>query len=229
MEIKLAIVDDDPDFLTSFADYAARTVGFARPACFESARTALKGLQRYIFDVILVDLVLGRASGTDLIMEIKQLRRDAKVLVLSAHSDDFRVTEAFKLGADGYLLKTQSLREILAAVQNYHEGGIAMHSQVFGKVLSQLRAPQNFDPVHKDLTPRERTILKSLALGHNYKDIATTLQLSTETVYSHSKRLFRKLGVRSKTEAVVRYLGSRSEPIPEPPRSDPADPGTTSP
>lgn len=222
MEIGLAIIDDDVDFLRTFSDYATRTVGFATPATYASASHALRDIPKKHFDVIVVDLLLGRVSGCDLIHEIKTIKPDARLLVLSAHSDDHFISEAFALGADGYLLKTQSLREILEAIKNYFGGGVAMESNVIRKVISKFRTERAAKTsIATDLTPRESTILNLLAKGSSYKEIAATLELSPQTVYSHSKRMFRKLGVKSKTEAVVKFLRTQPE-TPEAVNSDAA-------
>jgi DNA-binding NarL/FixJ family response regulator len=214
MEIKLAIIDDDKDYLTVFSEYASQVLGFARPASYTQGEALLRALARVQFDVILVDLVLGRSSGCSLIQEIKRIHTDARVLVLSAHSDDFLIAEALSQGADGYLLKTQPLKEVLAAVQDYYSGGVAMEPSVLRKVLSRLRKASNFEMSIGSLTPRESTILKQLATGRAYKEIALSLNLSPQTVYSHAKRLFKKLGVKSQTEAVARYLGTGTSASP---------------
>lgn len=219
MEIGLAIIDDDVDFLKTFSDYAARTVGFSPPATYSSASQALRDIARKQFDVILVDLLIGRVSGCDLIHEIKTLKPDARLLVLSAHSEDHFISEALALGADGYLLKTQSLREILDSIKNYFGGGVAIEPNVIRKVIGKFRAERAAkNSIATDLTPRETTILNLLAKGNSYKEIAATLELCPQTVYSHSKRMFRKLGVKSKTEAVVKFL-----------RTQPASPSNTLP
>ena len=211
MEIQLAIIDDDQEFLSAFCDYASRTVGFSLPAAYTSPTAALRDIQKSQFDVIIVDLLIGRSSGCDLIQNIRELRVDAKVFVLSAFSDDHLVSEAFRLGADGYLLKTTPIKEILNSIRNYFSGGVAIDSIVMNKVLNQLRAPTQENSLELSLTPRERSVLKQLSTGRNYKEIAQSLSVSPETIYSHSKRLFRKLGVKSKTEAVVCYLAAQRQ------------------
>ncbi len=206
MEIKLAIIDDDRDFLATFSDFTERVFGFTRPSVFDKRATLLAAMTRARFDVILVDLLLGRTSGCELIREIKELDPGAKILVLSGHCDDYLVDEALGSGADGYLLKTLPLREILSTVQSYLAGGVAMDPKVMRRVLGRFRAAGKPSVVAESLTSRESEILKRLASGRSYKEISFGLGISTQTVYSHAKRLFRKLGVRSKTEAVAVYL-----------------------
>lgn len=238
MEIKLAIIDDDRDFLTTFSDFTERVFGFARPAVFDKRAALLAAMSRGRFDVILVDLLLGRTSGCVLIREIKTLDPRAKILVLSGHCDDYLVDEALGSGADGYLLKTLPLKDILATVQGYLAGGVAMDPKVMQRVLGRFRASGQPNHVADSLTAREGEILKQLASGRSYKEIAFGLEISTQTVYSHAKRLFRKLGVRSKTEAVACYLrqpgglgagaGDARDPESSPPSEPASDPAAES-
>lgn len=206
MEIRLAIIDDDADFLTAFCDYTEQILGFSRPVGYQDPKTALKGMERNTYDVVLVDLLLGRSSGCELIRDIKAKYPKTHIIVLSGHSDDALIGSALSYGAEGYLLKTQSMREILKALEGYFAGGLAMETNVMKKIIRRFQDTQNHEKSLETLTKKERVILGHLAGGKSYKEIADEMQRSPQTVYSHSKRMYRKLGVKSKTEAVVLYL-----------------------
>lgn len=206
MEIQLAIVDEDAEYLDRIADFAERTVGFARPAVFRSAAAARRGLVRRDYDVIVVDVALGRSTGPELIREIHAARPGARIVVLTSQLDDHLVTESFAQGADGYLLKTQPLAEILSTLLAFFRGGLAVEARVMARVIGHLRTGRSFEVSIGSLSSRENSILRRLSHGESYKTIATSLGLSPQTVYTHAKRMFRKLGVGSKTEAVARYL-----------------------
>ena len=233
MEIHLAIVDEDKRYASAFVDFAARTVGFAEPSAFSDAPAAIRAISRAEFDIILVEQRVGRTQGSDLIQQIKALRPNAHVLVLSSQDDDYLVEQAFSVGAEGYLLKAQPLCEVLAAIQVFYGGGVAVETGVLKRMLARLRSSNARNASLSSLTPRENLILGQLATGRSYKDIASGLEVSPHTVYSHSKRLFRKLGVRSKTEAVVRFLRPSGEPFrsagANTPPPDPPSPRLSSP
>jgi DNA-binding NarL/FixJ family response regulator len=206
MEIRLAIVDDDADFLAAFCDYTEQVLGFSRPVGYLDPKTALRGMERNTFDVVLVDLLLGRASGCELIRDIKAKYPKVHIVVLSGHSEDALIGSALSYGAEGYLLKTQSTKEILKALEGYVAGGLAMETNVMKKIIKRFQHKQNHEKTLETLTKKEAVILGHLAEGKSYKEIADQMQRSPQTIYSHSKRMYRKLGVNSKTEAVVLYL-----------------------
>jgi DNA-binding NarL/FixJ family response regulator len=206
MEIRLAIVDDDADFLTAFCDYTEQVLGFSRPVGYQDPKAALRGMERNVYDVVLVDLLLGRASGCELIRDIKAKFPKVHIIVLSGHSEDALIGSALSNGAEGYLLKTQTMREILKALEGYVAGGLAMETNVMKKIIRRFQTNQTHEKSIDTLTKKERVVLGHLAEGKSYKEIADEMQRSPQTIYSHSKRMYRKLGVKSKTEAVVLYL-----------------------
>jgi DNA-binding NarL/FixJ family response regulator len=206
MEIRLAIVDDDEDFLTTFCDYTEQVLGFSRPVGYQDPKAALRGMERNTFDVVLVDLLLGRASGCELIRDIKTKFPKVHIIVLSGHSEDQLIGSALSNGAEGYLLKTQSMQDILKALEGYVAGGLAMETNVMKKIIRRFQNTQRHEKTIDTLTKKEKIVLGHLAEGKSYKEIADQMQRSPQTIYSHSKRMYRKLGVKSKTEAVVLYL-----------------------
>jgi len=212
MEIRLAIIDDDADFLAAFCDYTEQILGFSRPVGFQDPKAALRGMERHAYDVVLVDLLLGRSSGCELIRDIKLKHPKTHIIVLSGHSDDALIGSALSNGAEGYLLKTQSMRDILKALEGYFAGGLAMETNVMKKIIRRFQDSKTQDQSIDTLTKKERIILGLLSSGKSYKEIADEMQRSPQTVYSHSKRMYRKLAVKSKTEAVVLYLKSNREP-----------------
>jgi len=215
MEIRLAIIDDNADFIAAFCDYTEQVLGFSRPVGYQDPKAALRAMERHIFDVVLVDLLLGRSSGCELIRDIKAKHPKIHIVVLSGHSDDSLISSALAYGAEGYLLKSQPMREILKALEGYVAGGLAMDTDVMKKIIGQFRHKQNHDKSVETLTKKERVILGFLASGKSYKEIADEMQRSPQTIYSHSKRMYRKLGVKSKTEAAVLFLnGERSADSP---------------
>ncbi len=214
MEIRLAIIDDDADFLAAFCDYTEQVLGFSRPVGYQDPKAAMRGMERNSYDVVLVDLMLGRSSGCEVIRDIKLKHPKTHIIVLSGHSEDALIGSALSNGAEGYLLKTQPMREILKALEGYFAGGLAMETNVMKKIIRRFQDAKTHEKSISTLTKKERIILGLLASGKSYKEIADELKRSPQTVYSHSKRMYRKLGVKSKTEAVVLYLQSTRDSAP---------------
>ena len=208
MEIRLAIIDDDADFLSAFCDYTEQVPGFSRPVAYQDPKAALRGLERHTFDIVLVDLMLGRYLGSDLIREIKARNPATHIIALSGHSDKELVNQVMANGANGYLLKNQSMRDILKDLQEFFAKGVVINPEVLKIILGGLQNSQTQDKKLDDLTKKERQILERLAIGKSYKEIADELGRSPQTIYSHSKRMYRKMGVNSKTEAVVLFMNS---------------------
>ncbi|MFC1990150.1 response regulator [Chloroflexota bacterium] len=160
-------------------------------------------------DVALIDIVMPRLNGIEATKQIKMLCPTVAVLVLSAYDDDQFVFGLLQAGAAGYLLKSVHGRELVAAIRAVRRGEPVLHPSVMRKVLNQF-SPDRGESVLSDgveaLSEREREVLKLAAKGLNNKDIAKELCLSLRTVQAHFTRVFRKLQVSSRTEAVLRGL-----------------------
>lgn len=161
-------------------------------------------------DVVVMSLGLpGAQSGVEAIRKAVAAAPEAIVLVLTVHDDEGRVFEALAAGAKGYLTKPLPPAKLLEAIQDAYHGGSPMSSLVARKVVSffrkgNLRVPETFEPI--PLTRRERDVLRSLADGRSYKEIARESQMSINTVRYHIRNLYEKLGVHSQSEAVAKGL-----------------------
>jgi DNA-binding NarL/FixJ family response regulator len=155
-----------------------------------------------------VDLELPGISGEDCIRTLSTMLPCAAFLVLTAHEDGSRVFGALKAGANGYLLKSSPPDVIVSGIHAAHRGGAPLSPEIAGMVI---RAFQNNEPKKAavplpTLSPREHQILELLATGMAPKEVAAKLYLSYETVRDYIKQIYQKLHVRSRTEAVLRYL-----------------------
>lgn len=148
-------------------------------------------------DVILLDLALPDRNGIDAIPDITEAAPKAKILVLSAYDDEDYVVAAMKAGAAGYLLKTMRGREVIEAIHAAREGRVTLHPAVAEKLRRSLQG------VAPSLSPREREILELAARGLRNKEIARDMHLSVRTVEGHLSHILTKLGVSSRTEAVL--------------------------
>jgi NarL family two-component system response regulator LiaR len=160
-------------------------------------------------DVAIVDIAMPKVDGIEATKRIKASRPDTKVLMLSAYEDDDLLVDVIESGADGYLLKTARGHELVAAIRALHSGGTVLHPVISRRVLERISENSHAaasDPPLRVLTDRETRILRLAAQGLSNKEIAGELGLGRRTVEANVGRILRKLGVKSRTTAVVTAL-----------------------
>jgi DNA-binding NarL/FixJ family response regulator len=160
-------------------------------------------------DVALVDIAMPKLNGIEATRQIKGLSPTTAVLILTAYDDDQYVFALLEAGAAGYLLKNVRGRDLVAAVRSVHAGESVLHPVIARKVINRFSRPRRQAPEQTDeepLTERELDVLKLAAKGMGNRDIASQLYLSTRTVQTHLSTIFHKMGVGSRTEAVVQAL-----------------------
>jgi NarL family two-component system response regulator LiaR len=160
-------------------------------------------------DVIIMDISMPKLSGIEATKQIKELQPSAVVLILTAYDYEQYIFPLLEAGAAGYLLKDVSSRELISAIQTVYRGEAVLHPAIARKVMERLRQPK-VEPTGERasdlLTERETSILKMAARGMTNSDIAQELHLSVRTVGSHLGNIFNKLGVGSRTEAVIQAM-----------------------
>jgi len=161
-------------------------------------------------DVILMDIFLPRMSGIECTARLKVLLPQIQIIILTAADDDELVFLALEAGANGYLLKRTKPDDLRAALLDVLSGGAPMTSEIARRVVESFRQKGRQRDETMSLTAREEEILVLLSKGYSNKEIADRLDLSVETVRSHLKHSYEKMHVRSRTEAVVRYMTSKS-------------------
>ena len=175
---------------------------------------ALVALSKLRPDVVLVDLDLPGISGEDCLRALSVMLPCSALVVLTAHDDAERVFESLRAGANGYLLKGSPPEEIIAGIKAAYLGGSPLSPAVAGLVIKAFKRnaanTKRAIPL-PSLAPRERQILASLAKGKAPKEVASELFISYETVRDYLKQIYQKLHVRSRTEAVLRYLEANGE------------------
>jgi DNA-binding NarL/FixJ family response regulator len=150
---------------------------------------------------VLVDLGLPDRDGMELLGSLRALLPKAELVVLSAYEDEFRVTEALRAGAQGYLVKTAKLEEIVDGIRRAAAGDSPLSSKVEGAVVRAMRKPDGGHATGIDaLTPRERQVLRLLAVGVSTRETASRLTISPKTVETHRVRIYAKLGCSSAVE-----------------------------
>jgi DNA-binding NarL/FixJ family response regulator len=160
-------------------------------------------------DVALVDIAMPVLNGIEATKRIKELSPTTAVLILTAYDDDQYVFALLEAGAAGYLLKNVRGRDLVAAVRSVHAGESVLHPVIARKVINRFARPHSQSSEQEDvepLTPRELEVLRLAAKGMSNKDIAGSLYLSNRTIQAHLSTIFSKMGVGSRTEAVVQAL-----------------------
>ena len=174
---------------------------------FSHAEEAVKKIHKLRPDVVLMDIKLPGISGIDCIRELKDKLPRLEVVMLTAYEEDDNIFRALKEGASGYLLKTSTLEEIYSAIRDVYSGGAPFSSHIARKVALYFRGERDIENENERLTPREKDVLKLLASGYIYKEVASELNITLETVRTYVKRICYKLQVRSKVEAIIKYRG----------------------
>jgi len=211
MPIRVAIVEDDEVVRESLAVLIGGAEGFSCTGTYASGEKAVEGIPLDVPDVVLMDIRLSRMSGIDCVRRLREVLPSSQIIMLTMFEDDKSVFDSLAAGATGYLLKRPPHVQVLAAIQDVHQGGSPMTSSVARKVLQLARRAKAVPAPAQDglahLSPRESEVLALLAKGFRYKEIADSLGINLETVRTHLRRIYQKLQVSSRTEAVVKFLG----------------------
>jgi two-component system, NarL family, response regulator LiaR len=172
----------------------------------KTAEAAVRKARKLKPDVILVDLLLPDKPGIHVIETIMDEDPSARVLVLSAFSDDNRVAAAFQAGALGYVLKTQASEELVRAIQIAYHGQSSLHPSIATKLVRQLKRPPEPLPEESLLTEPEERVLVAVARGLSNQEIADELGLSLSTVRTHVSKILSKLHLDNRTQAALHAL-----------------------
>jgi len=204
--ITVSIVDDEADLREHIGGYLQAAGGFSCLSTYPNAREALEHLPKERPDVILMDINLGGMDGIECVRRLKEIVPAAQVLMLTVFEDTDKIFRALAAGASGYLLKRLSPSKLLEAICEVHDGGSPMSASIARKVVQSFRAIPAKGDETTELSQREREVLHALAEGLAYKQIADQLNVSIHTVRNYIRRIYEKLHVRSRTEAVAKFL-----------------------
>ena len=207
--IKVALVEDKPDVRQSWSKLIASLPDFSCVCTCSSGEEALRQIPTARPDVILMDIFLPRMSGIECTAQLKVLMPETQVVILTAVDDDELVFLALEAGADGYLLKRTRPEDLRAALLDVLSGGAPMTSEIARRVVESFRARAKVRDDFVRLTTREEEVLVMLSKGYSNKEIADRIELSVDTVRSHLKHIYEKMHVRSRAEAVARYMTSK--------------------
>jgi len=207
--IKTAIIEDQDDIREGLASLIGFTDGFKCTGSYQSMEEALDRIKMNVPDVVLSDIGLPGMDGIQGIKILKEKYPQMLILMITVYDDDERIFDALCAGANGYLLKRTPPMRLLESLREAVDGGSPMSPEVASKVIRLFREIRPPETVDYDLTPHELRLLKLLVDGHNYNTAAKEMKHSVNTVKFYIKRIYEKLQVHSKSEAVAKALKER--------------------
>ena len=199
------------------AGWITQAKGFHCVSEHANAETAVARLPGEKPDVVLVDINLPRQNGIQCVCRLKPVMTETQFLMLTVYEDSDHIFDALTAGATGYLLKRTPREELLASIKQVKEGGSPMTSYIARKVVQAFQCLQPRESKMHDLSAREWEVLRLLARGYSYKEIADSLGVSLSTVNTHIHRTYEKLHVQSRGQAVARFaqfpMGQTEPPV----------------
>ncbi len=205
--ISVAIIEDNLQYRTTLSIILQLNENLKLIHKLESCEKIISLFEFEKPDVVLMDIDLPGISGIQGVWEIKKVWPEIKVLMLTVFEDDEKIFSAIKAGANGYLLKKDNHQKILDAIEAVCKGESPMNGMIAAKVLDYFQQHQKTSAslYESNLTEREKEILQLLMKGLSYKEIASNIFISLETLNSHIKNIYRKLDVHSRSELAARF------------------------
>lgn len=209
--ITVFIVDDNKELRNALEEIVSMSEGYRCIGTASSAEEAVDRIPIIRPDVVLMDINLGtEESGIDVVRTLKPRIPDTNFMICTVYEEDEKIFQALTAGASGYILKKTDPARMLEAIRELYEGGAPMSSQIARKVVIafQQQTVSNSEGEDLDmLSNREKQILEFLSRGLMYKEIASQLFLSPETVRKHVYHIYEKLHVSNRVAAVNKYYG----------------------
>ena len=204
--ISVAIVEDIREIREGLQLLIDGSDGFVCNYSFATAEEAIEKIPSVYPDVVLMDINLPGINGIEAVRKLKAQCNNTQFIMSTVYEDDDSIFESLKAGASGYLLKKTAPAKILDSITEVYSGGSPMSSQIARKVIASFQQKDSIDNSEL-LTQREKEILKSLAKGLRYKEIAAEMNIGLETVRTHARNIYEKLQVQSRTEAINKVMG----------------------
>jgi DNA-binding NarL/FixJ family response regulator len=203
--IKVMLYEDNPQLREGLTMLIDGSDGFQVLASFKNCNNVVDEVEAFRPDVVLMDIDMPGVNGLEGLKLIRQHNHDVKVLMLTVFDDNKNVFEALKNGANGYVLKKTAPAKLLEFITEAASGGAPMTSSIATQVLkifSEVQVPAAGEDYN--LSDREKEVLQHLVNGYSYKMIASEMFIAIDTVRSHIKKIYEKLHVNSKSEAVAK-------------------------
>lgn len=207
--ISIIIVEDEPEFRRRFVHIIENEPSMRLAGVAANKREAQALIDRENFDVMLIDLGLPDGSGIELIRQVSSRKPDVDIMVVTVFGDEQHVVSSIEAGATGYILKDSTPADVISCIRLLRAGGSPVSPVVARSVLRAIRnrmgpstSNKTIAPENNPLSARETEILQLLAKGMSFNEIGEILGISPHTVTAHIKKIYRKLAVHSRGEAV---------------------------
>jgi DNA-binding NarL/FixJ family response regulator len=207
MPVTVSIVEDTPGTRNSLIELFRKAADIECLRAYATGEEALRGIPEERPQVAVVDINLPGMSGIECVAQLKRLLPGLHVLMLTTYEESDLIFNSLRAGANGYLLKNMPAEELIQAVKQVQAGGAPMSMQIARKVVAHFHQAKQAPGEMSQLSNRENEILRLLAKGCLYKEIADQLGITMSTVRTHIHSVYEKLHVGSRTEAVVKFLG----------------------
>ncbi|MGA9875232.1 MAG: response regulator transcription factor [Solirubrobacteraceae bacterium] len=199
-------MEDSDKLRGTLARVLNRAEGFCCVSQYANAEDAVAGVPQVCPDVVLMDINLPGMNGVQCVQQLKKLMPQIQIIMLTVYEDTENIFSALQAGANGYLLKRTPTKELLEGISEVHRGGSPMTMHIARKVVQSLQQTAPTAQPAENLSEREQQVLDLLSHGLMYKEISDKLGLSYETVHTYIRRIYEKLQVRTRTEAVAKFL-----------------------
>jgi len=205
--ITLTIVEDLEEVREGLKQFISLNPEFKVLDTFKTAEEAAYDIPHLKPDIVIMDINLPGMNGIECIREIKSKVPLTQFMMFTVYENDEKVFEALKAGATGYLLKNTGLLQLVEALKELHNGGSPMSANIARKLVTIFRNEHADAEPTIALSKRENEILQLLAKGLLYKEIADHLTISAGTVRQHIHKIYEKLHVQNRTEAINKAFG----------------------
>jgi len=205
--ISVSIVEDDNRIRAMLSDLFESEEGFSISHIHASAEDAIEFPYEDFPDVFVMDINLPGIDGIACVAQLRERARTSQFLMYTVNDDDQRVFEALKKGANGYILKSSTPEQIIDAVRELTLGGAPMSAHVARRVVTQFRSVPEENANIDGLSDREQEVLTLLSQGLLYKEIADRMGITVGTIKQHIHRIYSKMHVQNRTEAVNKFFG----------------------
>lgn len=203
---RISIIEDDEETREILTGIIASAPGLKLVSTYPLCAPAIEGIPKDKPDVVLVDINLPEINGVEAVRRLKPLRPGTQFLMLTVYDDPDHIFAALTAGATGYLLKSTRRTELLEAISQIAAGGSPMSTGIARKVVQSFTNPPMPKNEFAALSPREQSVLDLLSKGYLYKEISDSLGVSVPTINTYIRRIYEKLQVHSRTQAISKYL-----------------------
>lgn len=205
--ITIAIVEDDAEMRRSLAAIVGRQASMRCVGAYATAEEAVREIPSLAPKLVLMDINLPGMNGVECVRHLSQRAPQSQIVMLTVYDDADAIFNSLAAGAIGYLLKPVRSAELIEAIAEVHAGGAPMSTKIARRVVQAFKKPAPAPAEAPELTDRERQVLDLLAKGYQSKEIASQLGVSYWTVETHVAHIYQKLHVRSRAQAVAKFLG----------------------